>query len=286
MSLRDRLATGRLLIAPGVFDMISLRIANEIGFEAVYMTGYGAVASALGLPDAGLATYTDMLNSVARMAQVSKAPLIADGDTGYGGLLNVRHTVRGYEQAGAAAIQLEDQEFPKRCGHTPGRRVVASADMVDKIRVAVDARGSREFLVIARTDARGPHGLDEALRRGDQYLAAGADILFIEGPENGQEVTEVGRRFAGRLMMNIVDGGSTPPIEPAELESLGYVLVIYPATAFLAAGQAIEHAYAWIRNRREPCDEGPHLYDFSRFTRLMGFQDVWDFEQRYSRKEK
>src|SRR5271157_6488885 len=155
----------RVIATPGVYDMVSLRMAAAMGFEALYMTGYGTVASHLGLPDAGLASYADMVGRVEVMAEMANAPLIADGDTGYGGLLNVRHTVQGYERAGAAAIQLEDQEFPKKCGHTPGRRVIAADDMVRKIAVAVEARRSADFLIIARTDARGALGLAEAIRR-------------------------------------------------------------------------------------------------------------------------
>ncbi|HYF57842.1 MAG TPA: isocitrate lyase/PEP mutase family protein, partial [Burkholderiaceae bacterium] len=165
----ERLARPGLIVAPGVHDMVSLRLADSFGFDALYMTGFGTVASHLGLPDAGIATYTDMAGRVRAMASMARAPLVADGDTGYGGLLNVHHTVRGYEAAGAAAIQLEDQEFPKKCGHTPGRRVIATEDMVRKIRVAAEARSSRDFLVIARTDARTSLGLDEALRRAEAY---------------------------------------------------------------------------------------------------------------------
>ena len=149
--MRKLFESGRLVVAPGVYDMVSLRLAASFGFDALYMTGFGTVASHLGLPDAGIATYSDMVERVRRMASMARVPLIADGDTGYGGLLNVRHTVRGYEEAGAAAIQLEDQEFPKKCGHTPGRKVIPVDDMVRKIRVAVEARSSPDFLVIART---------------------------------------------------------------------------------------------------------------------------------------
>ncbi len=178
LTLRQRLAARQeakeLIVAPGVYDMISLRLADRLGFEALYMTGYGTVASHLGLPDAGLATYSDMVGRVERMAQMARTPLIADADTGYGGLLNVEYTVRGYERAGAAGIQIEDQEFPKRCGHTPNRRVIDAEDMVLKVRAAVESRASRDFLVIARTDARTSLGLDEALRRAELYARAGA----------------------------------------------------------------------------------------------------------------
>jgi len=172
-NIRARLARKELLIAPGVFDGISARIADQMGFEALYMTGYGTVASYLGLPDAGIATYTDMVSRVSVIAGGTSTPLIADGDTGYGGLLNVQYSVRGYESAGAIAIQLEDQEFPKKCGHMLGRRVVPIEDMVDKIKVALASRDSSDFLIIARTDARTSLGLDEALRRADACAKAG-----------------------------------------------------------------------------------------------------------------
>ncbi|MGH6610428.1 MAG: tripartite tricarboxylate transporter substrate-binding protein, partial [Burkholderiaceae bacterium] len=220
-----------VIVAPGVFDMVSLRLADACGFDALYMTGFGTVASHLGLPDAGLATYTDMLNRVSAMAKMARTPLIADADTGYGGLLNLRHTVRGYEAAGAAAIQLEDQEFPKKCGHTPGRRVIETNAMVDKIRVAVDSRESKDFLIIARTDARSALGLDEALRRADAYAHAGADLLFIESPESVDEMRRIGESFDLPLVANMVEKGRTPVLTKAELESLGYKVAIFPVAA-------------------------------------------------------
>src|SRR5262249_14843373 len=168
-TVRDLIKSGEFIAAPGVFDMISAKIADASAAKLLYMTGYGTVASYLGLPDAGLATYTDMVSRVECIARGVSKPVIADGDTGYGGLLNVHQTVRGYESAGAAGVQLEDQEFPKKCGHTPNRRVVSSEEMVRKIQVAADARSSRDFTIIARTDARTSLGLDEALRRGEAY---------------------------------------------------------------------------------------------------------------------
>ncbi|MGH6982572.1 MAG: isocitrate lyase/PEP mutase family protein, partial [Stellaceae bacterium] len=192
-SLSARLRQPGLISAPGVFDMISAKLADSFGFDALYMTGYGVVASHLGLPDAGLATYSDMIGRLRQFTGGIETPLIADGDTGYGGLLNVDFTVRGYETAGAQAIQLEDQEFPKKCGHTPGRRVIAIDDAARRIRVAAEARHSRDFLIIARTDARTALGLDEALRRGEAFARAGADILFIESPESVAEMERIGR---------------------------------------------------------------------------------------------
>jgi len=281
-ALRQRLAQPSLLVAPGVYDMVSLRLANTFGFEALYMTGFGAVASHLGLPDAGLATYTDMAGRVKAMASQAAAPLIADGDTGYGGLLNVRHTVRGYEEAGASAIQLEDQEFPKKCGHTPGRRVIPAADMVKKIRVAAEARASRDFLIIARTDARTTLGLDEALRRAEAYAKAGADILFVESPESEEEMRAIGRAFDLPLVANMVEKGRTPVLSKAELESIGYRLAIFPVTALLAALHGMAGAYAHLKATGSSQGLATPLYDFGELTALMGFQDVWDFEKKHA----
>jgi 2,3-dimethylmalate lyase len=280
--LRQRLAAKNLLTAPGVFDMVSLRLAASFGFEAHYMTGFGAVASYLGLPDAGLATYTDMVGRVKQMASLSPVPLIADGDTGYGGLLNVRHTVRGYEEAGASAIQLEDQEFPKKCGHTPGRRVIATDDMVKKIRVAVEARASRDFLVIARTDARTTLGLDEALRRAEAYAKAGADLLFVESPESLEEMRTIGERFDLPLVANMVEKGRTPVLSREELEKLGYRLAIFPVSALLAAVKAMSGVYGHLASSGSSQGVPVPLEDFGTLVKLMGFEDVWDFEKKHA----
>lgn len=279
--LRERLASRSLLTAPGVHDLVSLRLADSFGFEALYMTGFGAVASYLGLPDAGLATYTDMVGRVKQMASQARAPLIADADTGYGGLLNVRHTVRGYEEAGASAIQLEDQEFPKKCGHTPGRRVIPMDEMVKKIRVAVEARASRDFLVIARTDARTAHGLDEALRRADAYANAGADVLFVESPESTEEMRTIGERFSGiPLLANMVDSGRTPVLTKGELEALGYRLAIFPIASMLAAVKAMSGVYAHIKATGSSKEVPVALEDFGALVKLMGFEEIWEFERR------
>jgi 2-methylisocitrate lyase-like PEP mutase family enzyme len=280
--LRERLARPGLLTAPGVHDMVSLRLADSFGFDALYMTGFGTVASHLGLPDAGLATYSDMQGRVRAMAGMARAPLIADGDTGYGGLLNVRHTVQGYEQAGAAAIQLEDQEFPKKCGHTPGRRVIPAEDMVRKIRVAVEARTSKDFLVIARTDARTALGLDEALRRAEAYAKAGADILFVESPESEEEMRRIGQAFHLPLVANMVERGRTPVLTRPELEALGYRLAIFPVTALLAAVQAMAGVYAHLQATGSSAGTAVSLHDFGDLTKLMGFEDVWEFERRHA----
>jgi len=284
-ALRARLNQPGLIVAPGVFDMVSLRLADTFGFDALYMTGYGTVASHMGLPDAGLATYSDMVGRVAAMAGMARAPLIADADTGYGGLLNMRHTIRGYEAAGAAAIQLEDQEFPKKCGHTPGRRVIPMEDMVRKIRVAADARESKDFLIIARTDARTSLGLDEALRRAEAYAKAGADILFVESPESEEEMRRIGQSFDVPLVANMVERGRTPVLSQAELESIGYKIAIFPVTALLASVQAMTAVYQQFKQHGSSAGGQTPLYDFGDLTKLMGFEDVWAFEKRYAETE-
>lgn len=292
-TLRERLAAPGLVLAPGVHDMVSLRLADRMGFDALYMTGFGTVASHLGLPDAGLATYRDMLGRVQAMAGMAATPLIADGDTGYGGLLNVRHTVQGYEAAGAQAIQLEDQEFPKKCGHTPGRRVIPSDDMVRKIQVAVEARRSPDFLIIARTDARTALGLDEALRRAQAYADAGADILFVESPESVEEMRHITATLDKPLLANMVEGGRTPVLSPQELQDIGYRLAIFPVSSLLAAAQAMQDTYARLKQLsgstakglapdQGALASGPALMPFSEMTQLMGFEEVWDFERRHA----
>ena len=273
----------RVIAAPGVYDMVSLRMAAAMGFDALYMTGYGTVASHLGLPDAGLASYADMVGRVEAMARMSETPLIADGDTGYGGLLNVRHAVRGYERGGAAAIQLEDQEFPKKCGHTPGRRVVSADDMVRKIAVAAEARTSPDFLIIARTDARGSLGLAEAIRRARAYAKAGADMLFVESPESEAEMAEIGRELGDMpLVANMVEGGRTPMLGNARLAEIGYALAIYPVAGLLSAAAALNTVYAHIRDTGASLGSPAPLYSFAEMNRLMGFEEVWAFDKTHA----
>eukprot|EP00635_Sarcinochrysidales_sp_CCMP3193_P014741 CAMPEP_0118902364 /NCGR_PEP_ID=MMETSP1166-20130328/7685_1 /TAXON_ID=1104430 /ORGANISM="Chrysoreinhardia sp, Strain CCMP3193" /LENGTH=325 /DNA_ID=CAMNT_0006841569 /DNA_START=29 /DNA_END=1003 /DNA_ORIENTATION=- len=288
MTLRRLIRPNELLCVPGVFDGMSVRIASKVGAPALYMTGYGTVASHLGLPDAGLASYGDMVERVRVLSSLAgEVPLIADGDTGYGGLLNVAHATRGYEAAGAAAIQLEDQEFPKKCGHTPSRKVVSREAAAAKIRVAVDARASDDFLIIARTDARTNYGLDEALRRGEAFAEAGADVLFIEAPETEADMERIGDAFGGDvpLLVNVVEGGKTPVLPRQRYVDLGYQIAIFPATAFLAAGKAIEAAYAAIRDTGSSAPVTDDLADFMAFSKTMGFDDIWAFERKYAHLE-
>jgi 2-methylisocitrate lyase-like PEP mutase family enzyme len=280
--LRKRLAEPGMLVAPGIFELISAKIADRMGFDVLYMTGYGTVASYLGLPDAGLATYTDMVNRAGAFAQATDTPIIADGDTGYGGLLNVAHTVKGYEAAGVAGIQLEDQEFPKKCGHTPGRRVIAKSDMVKKIKVAVEARTDPNFMIIARTDARTTKGLDEALERMQAYADAGADILFVESPESIEEMQRIAATFSKPVLVNVVEGGRTPVLPKDQLQTMGFKLAIYPTLGFLSMGRAVEDAYAVLRKEGSSVSIKDRLYNFEEFSKLMGFQAVWDFDKAHA----
>ena len=251
-SLKDALRAGEFVAAPGLHDMIAAVIANKVGFDFVYASGFWLTASGYGLPDAGIATYTQMIDRIATLTRLVEAGVIADADTGYGGLLNVHHTVRGYEEAGVVAIQIEDQEFPKKCGHTPFKRVVPTIDMVEKIKVACAARRSPEMLVIARTDARQPEGFEDALRRGEAYAEAGADIVFLEALESEAEMREACRRIRKPMMANMADGGKTPIRSKTELADLGYALAIYPSITGLAASAAIENAFQVFKTEARP----------------------------------
>jgi len=281
-ALRRALQSGEFVTAPGVFELISALIADSTGFKALYVTGYGTVASYLGLPDAGLATYTDMIDRIACIVERTKTPVIADADTGYGGPLNVRHTVRGYERAGVSAIQIEDQEFPKKCGHTPNRRVIALDDMLLKIETAVESRQSDDFLIIARTDARTGYGLDEAIKRGQAFAKAGADVVFVESPESEDEMKRVAEAIDAPLFANMVNGGMTPTLSEDRLKALGYAIGIHPAIGFLSMGAALEKAYGDLKANGETTD-AVELYDFSRFNELMGFPEIWAFEEKLAK---
>jgi 2-methylisocitrate lyase-like PEP mutase family enzyme len=279
--LRQKLERGEFIVAPGVFDMISTMLVARVGFDAVYASGFWLTGSYLGLPDAGLATYTDMLDRVSKVVEKSSAPVIADADTGFGGLLNVQHTVRGYEAAGISAIQIEDQEFPKKCGHTPYRRVIPLEDMVAKVKVAVASRKSRDFLVIARTDARSGHGFDEAVRRGQAYGEAGADLVFVESLQSEDEMRRACAAINKPMMANMSDGGRTPIRPAAELKSFGYSLAIWPAMNALAASAAMERALQHLKSTGTSLSPDVPLFGFDDFCRMVGFEEIWAFEERW-----
>lgn len=280
--IRDKLDRREFFVAPGLQDMIAAVMANDVGVEIVYGTGYCLTASALGLPDAGIATYTEMLDRMKTLVRTSNAAVIADADTGYGGLLNVHHTVRGYEEAGVTVIQLEDQEFPKKCGHTPFKRLIPLEDMVEKIKVAADARqDKRNFLIAARTDARQSEGLDGSLRRLEAYAAAGADILFPEALTSEEEMRTACAAFDKPLMANMADGGLTPILPAKVLEEIGYGFAIYPSMTSLTAAAAMRAALVALKTRGDYADLP--IFDFKAFCGLIGFQDVWDFEKRWAK---
>lgn len=278
--LRTKLAAGKFFVVPGIQDMITAVIADKVGFDVVYGTGYWLTASALGLPDAGIATYTQMVDRMATLARTSKAAVIADADTGYGGLLNVHHTVRGYEAAGVTAIQLEDQEFPKKCGHTPYKRLIPLEDMVEKIRVAVDARSTDDFLVVARTDARQSEGMDGVLRRLEAYAKAGADIVFPEALTSEEEMRKACATFDKPVMANMANGGLTPVPNASVLADIGYAFAIYPSLTSLVAATAMEKALIDLKDNGEGDPEG--IFNFKEFCSLIGFEDVWAFEKKWA----
>ena len=280
--LRQKLAAKAFFVAPGMQDMIATVIANKVGFDIVYGTGYFLTASASGLPDAGIATYTQMLDRMTTLVKTSNAAVIADADTGYGGLLNVHHTVKGYEAAGVTAIQLEDQEFPKKCGHTPYKRLIPLEDMVEKIKVAAEARTDKEnFLIIARSDARQSEGLDGSLRRIEAYAKAGADILFPEALTSEEEMRKACAAFDKPLMANMADGGLTPILPAKVLKEIGYGFAIYPSLTSLVAAAAMENALTLLKTQGS-YEEMP-LFNFKEFCGLIGFQDVWDFEKKWAK---
>ena len=281
-ALARRIRMREFTIAPGVFDLISAKVADRAGFDALYMTGYGIAASHMGLPDAGLVSYSDMLGRAARICEAIRTPLIADADTGFGGLLNVRHTVRGYEAAGVAAIQIEDQEFPKKCGHAPGRRVVPLDDMLRKVEVAVEARESDDFLVIARTDSRTSLGLDEAIRRGQAFSKAGADMVFIEAPESEPEFERIGREIDAPLLANMVEGGFSPVLPAETLARLGFAIAIYPGTGFLAMTKTLQGIYGHLQSNHSSLDLPAEILSIGEMHELMGFDEVREFEKRWA----
>lgn len=279
-TLVERLESGDFITAPGVFDMISTLIATRMNFPALYVTGYGISASYMGLPDAGLMTFTDMETQIRKIVAATDKPVIADADTGYGGLLNVRHTVKAYENLGVSAIQIEDQEYPKKCGHTPGRRVIPTSDMVTKIKVAVDTRTKDDFLIIARTDSRTGLGIEEAISRAVAFEEAGADIIFVEAPETESEMKMVNAAIKKPTLANMVSGGKTPIFSSAALQDMGYSVAIHPALGFLAMGEALKTAYTKLDTTGNVT--GVALEDFGEFSRIMGFEDVWDFEKKWA----
>ncbi|RMI28942.1 isocitrate lyase/PEP mutase family protein [Nocardia stercoris] len=248
--LRRSLASGELVVAPGVFDGLSASLVRRVGFDAAYMTGAGVAASGFGLPDIGLVTQTEMTERARVLTGVlGDLPLIADADTGYGAPLNVIRTVREYEAAGVAAIQLEDQAFPKKCGHLPDKELVSTAEFVVKLRAALGARTDPDLVVIARTDARAPLGLDAAIERANTYADAGADVLFIEAPQSIDEIERIATEVPGPKLINLVTGGLTPIESTRRIADLGYAIAIQPSLPLGAAAYAMLTGLAELAGR-------------------------------------
>ena len=281
MALAEAIAGDELVIAPGVYDMISAKLADRLGFGALYLTGYGIAASHLGVPDAGLASYSDVLERVRVIAGGTETPLICDADTGFGGLLNVRHTVRGFEAVGCAAIQIEDQESPKRCGLTAGCRVIPVDEMVRKVEVAVEARTDPKLMLIARTDARGELGFEAALERAERYAAAGADVIFVQGIASEAELAEVCTRVSRPCLVNIATPDGLGSLAPSRVRATGCRLAIYPGLGMLAATAAMSAAYDTLQHDGSLADLDTPLFDREAMHRLMGFEQIWAFEERW-----
>jgi 2-methylisocitrate lyase-like PEP mutase family enzyme len=272
-----------MVLAPGCYDALGARLVEEAGFSAAYMTGFGSAASRLGRPDIGLMTLPEMVDNARRIAQAVDIPVVADADTGYGNSINVIRTVGEYESAGVAAIHLEDQVMPKKCGHMSGKQVVGAGEMAAKISAAVAARRSPDFLIIARTDARAVEGLDAALARARIYRDAGADALFVEAPQSEAEIEAVARAFPDvPLLFNYAEGGKTPPVGYGRLRELGFSLVIFPLTLMLVATGAMRTALARLKADGTPIELLPSLLGFDEFLEFIGLPEIEELEQRFA----
>jgi 2-methylisocitrate lyase-like PEP mutase family enzyme len=278
--LRQQLAEPGIIVAPGVYDGVSAALVERCGFSAAYMTGGGAAVSALSLPDLGLATQTEMVAHAGHLTESLSVPLIADADTGYGDVLGAVRTLRLYERAGVAALHMEDQQFPKRCGHLPGKEVVPVEEFEEKLRAVCEARRDPDVVVIARTDARGPLGLDEAIRRGNRYAAAGADMVFVEAPESEEELTRIAKEVDAPLLVNVIANSVTPPVPLGRLEDLGFKIAIFPSVALSAATLAVERALTHLAETGSDAWDEPTLSPGEQF-RLVGLDDWMHLRTRY-----
>jgi len=282
-ALRQLLAGTEPILLPGCYDALGARLIEQAGFDAVYMTGFGTAASLLGRPDVGLLGLSEMVDNARRIVAATDLPVVADADTGYGNPINVIRTVQTYERAGVAGLHLEDQILPKKCGHMEGKAVVPTEEMEAKIRAAVDARTNPDLVLIARTDARAPHGFDDALDRATRFAAAGADVLFVEALTGRDEIERVAKELSGiPLVFNWVEGGKTPPLSHAELAELGYRMIIMPIGTLLAATQAMQQVLASIRQHGTPLEALDQLPAFGDFTELIGVSEIEALEADYS----
>lgn len=259
---RTLVESGKTTLVPGIPNALGARIVEEVGFDAVYLTGAGVANTYLGLPDIGLLSLTEMTSHATAVSSAVDLPLIVDGDTGFGNAVNVWHTIRNYERAGAFAIQLEDQTFPKKCGHFEGKSVVPAEEMADKIRSAVEARTDPNFLILARTDARATEGLADAIRRVNLYREAGADILFIEAPQDEAEIQAYAKEVDGPKLLNIVEGGKTPALPLDRASELGFALVLYANIALVAQAHAARQLFTFMKQHGH-ADGGPERVSFT-----------------------
>jgi 2,3-dimethylmalate lyase len=285
--LRELLEGPEPVLAPGAYDALSARLVEGAGFEAVYMTGFGTSASLLGRPDIGLLTFSEMVDNARRIAQAVRVPVIADADNGYGNPINVIRTVKEFEAAGVSAVHIEDQVIPKKCGHMEDKQVIEASEMVEKVRAAVEARHSEEFVIIARTDARAVEGIGRALERARLYREAGADVLFVEAPQSEEEISAVAEAFARDvpLLFNWVESGKTPPVPLKRLKDLGFRLVIFPVSTLLAATRSIQEILARIRTDGSPIDVVDELLPLGEFIDLIGLPEIQELEERYEENE-
>jgi methylisocitrate lyase len=279
--LRELLARPEIIVIPGVYDCLSAKLVEKVGFDVAATSGFGIAASTLGLPDYGFLTATENLYTVGRIAQSINIPLIADCDTGYGNALNVMRTVKDAVRLGVAGIILEDQEWPKKCGHFAGKRVISMTEQAGKIRAAVEARGDSGLVIIARTDARAPLGLEEAIARGQSYINAGADVLFVEAPQSVTELEIIAAAFPNiPLVANIVEGGKTPPISPLELQDLGFKIVFFPLTALMAVTEVMNNFFRHLKEQGTT-DNLSGLMNFQEFQELMNVPQYLAVEKEY-----
>ena len=282
--LRQRLEEPEIVVLPGAYDALSARLAVQAGFDAVFTTGFGFSAAALGAPDHGLLTASEVLDRVRPIVAAVDAPLVADMDTGYGNPLNVVRTVRECVQAGVAGVILEDQEWPKRCGHFEDKRVIPAEEHAQKLRAAADARDAAgdDLVIIGRTDARAPLGLAEAIRRGRLYREAGADVVFVEAPQSIGELRTVGEAIPDApLFANMIEGGKTPLLTNAELQELGYGMVVWPLAALFSAAQAVAGTFRALRDDGTTAARLGALTGFHEFERIVGADSWRDLETRY-----
>lgn len=281
--LRELLALSEPVLAPGVYDALGARLVEEAGFGAAYMTGFGTAATKLGRPDVGLLTMSEMVDNARAVTRACQLPVIADADTGYGNAINVVRTVQEFEQAGVAAIHIEDQVMPKRCGHLDGKQVVPVDEMLSKIRAAVAARSAPEFLLIARTDAAAVEGIGSAIDRARRYRDAGADVLFVEAATKEADIERVASELAGiPLLFNWAEGGKTPPLPYERLRELGFAIVIFPLSILLTATAAVRRSLAQIKIAGTPAPLLEHMPGFGEFVEFIGLDEIRDLEQRFT----